>query len=276
MAGEPRGLCAQHGFGRGRDELHRAVAAVTRNHVAHVARQQAITVFLDIEQRYAGARQRFRAERQTRGIERRRSHARRHQHAAQQRVRFGGRQQVEMTKRDQQRGAGQRQRRGKRDHAARGRQRGFERNHDQPDRGERFDTAGGHRDHHHQTGQRQRRQDMRAFVAAGARQEPGQQDRRDQPGKGRDLDRRRRAAQRQIDRKRRQRHQAAEQPRRHERAMARERIIARRGMQQRIETIADDTQNNHSTRASAWSSNRRAGTPPLSLRHRVRANLSER
>ena len=71
VAGEPRGLCAEHGFGRGRDELHRAVAAVARNHVAHVARQQAIAVFLDIEQRHAGARQRFRAERQTRGIERR-------------------------------------------------------------------------------------------------------------------------------------------------------------------------------------------------------------
>ena len=183
-----------------------------------------------------------------------------------------------MPERDQQRGAGQRQRRGKRHDAARGRERGFEGNHDQPDRGKGFDAAGGHGDHHHQTGQRQRRQDMRAFIAAGARQEPGQQDRRDQPGEGRDLERRGRAAQRQIDRKRRQRHQAAEQPRRHERAMTRtrQRVVARRGMQQRIETIADDTQNYHSTRASAWSSNRRAGTPPLSLRHRVRANLSER
>ncbi|MET0805857.1 MAG: MFS transporter, partial [Lacisediminihabitans sp.] len=44
---------------------------------------------------------------------------------------------------------------------------------------------------------RQRGQDMRAFVAAGARQEPGQQDRCNQPGKGRDLQRRRRAAHRQ-------------------------------------------------------------------------------
>ena len=183
-----------------------------------------------------------------------------------------------MSEPDQQRGAGQRQRRGKGDHAARGRERGFERNDDQPDRGKGFDAAGGHGDHHHETRQRQRRQDMRAFVAAGARQEPGQQDGRDQPGECRDLDRRGRAAQRQIDRKRRERDQAAEQPRRHERAMtrARQRIISCRGMQQRIETIADDTQNSHFTRASACSSNRRAGTPPLSLRHRVRANLSER
>ena len=108
---------------------------------------------------------------------------------------------------------------------------------------------------------------MRAFVAAGARQEPGQQNGCDQPGEGRDLERRGRPAHRQIDRKSRKRHQAAEQPRRHECAVtrARQRIISCRGMQQRIETIADDTQNNHDSRASACSSNRRAGTPPLSL-----------
>jgi hypothetical protein len=47
-------------------------------------------------------------------------------------------------------------------------------------------------------------------------------------------------------------------------------------VQQRIETIADDTQNGHGSRASACSSNRRAGTPPLSLPHRVRVKLSER
>ena len=42
---------------------------MARNHVAHVARQQAIAVFLDIEQRYGGARQRFRAKRKPCGIE---------------------------------------------------------------------------------------------------------------------------------------------------------------------------------------------------------------
>ncbi len=172
-----------------------------------------------------------------------------------------------MSEHDQQRGAGQRQRGGKRDHAARRRQRGFERNHDQPDRGEGFDAAGGHRQRHDQAGQRQRRQHMRAFVAAGARQKPRQQNRRDQPGEGRDLERGRRAAHRQIDRECRERHQASEQPRRHEGAMARarQRVVSRGRMQQRIETIADDTQNCHGSRASACSSNRRAGTPPLSL-----------
>ena len=185
---------------------------------------------------------------------------------------------MKISKRDQQDDARQRQRRGKRHHAARGRQRRFQRNGDQPDRGERFDASRGDGDHHDEACHRQRRQDMRALIAAGARQEPGQQNRRDQPGECRDLDRRRRAAHRQINRKGRERDQAAEQPRRHERAMpgARQRVISCRGMQQRIETIADDTQNSHCFRASACSSDRRAGTPPLYLRHRVRAKLSER
>ena len=53
VAGEPRNRRAEHGFRRRRNELHGAVAAVTRNHVAHVSREQAIAVFLDIEQRHA-------------------------------------------------------------------------------------------------------------------------------------------------------------------------------------------------------------------------------
>ena len=176
------------------------------------------------------------------------------------------------------RSACQRQRRRKRNHPARRRKRGLERNNDQPDRGKGFDAAGAHRHRHDETRQRQRRQHMRALVAAGARQEPRQQNRRDQPGEGRDLEGGGRAAHRKIDRKRRKGREAAQQPRRHERAMARarQRIISRRWMQQRIETIADDIQNCHGSRASACSSNRRAGTPPLSLRHRVRAKLSER
>ena len=173
-----------------------------------------------------------------------------------------------MSEHDQQRRAGKRQRGGERDHAARRRKRGLERNDDQPDRGKGFDAAGGHRQRHDQTRQRQRRQHMGALVAAGARQEPRQQNGRDQPGERRDLERARRAAHRQIDRECRERRQASEQPRRHEGAMARarQRVVARRGMQQRIETIADDTQNCHGSRASAGSSKRRAGTPPLSLR----------
>src|SRR6478609_2028365 len=88
---------------------------------------------------------------------------------------------------------------------------------------------------------------MRALIAAGARQEPGYEDRRDQPGEGGDLERIRRAAEGEVDRERGKGHEAAEQPWRHEGAMARtgQRVVARRRMQQRIETIADGTQHSH-------------------------------
>ena len=106
---------------------------------------------------------------------------------------------------------------------------------------------------------------MRAFITARARQEPRQQDRRDQPCERHDLERGGRAAHRQIDRKCRERRQASEQPRRHERAMARtrQRVISRGRMQQRIETIADDIQNRHRLGASACSSNRRGRIAPF-------------
>ena len=75
---QPRYRRAQHRLRRRRNELHRAVAAMARNDVAHVPRQQAISIFLDIKQRDAGARQRFRAEGEPGGIERRRRDAERH------------------------------------------------------------------------------------------------------------------------------------------------------------------------------------------------------
>ena len=226
---QPRHRRAQHRLRRGRNELHRAVAAMARNHVAHVSRQQAIAIFLDIEQRHAGARQRLGAEGEPGGIERRRRHTERHEDAAQEPFRIRCRQHVEMPENDQQRGACQRQRGGKRDHAARCRKCGLERNNDQPDRGKGFDAAGGHRHRHDETRQRQRRQHMRAFVAAGTRQKPRQQDGSDQPGECRDLEGGGRAAHRQIDRECRESRQASEQPRRHECAMARarQRVISR-------------------------------------------------
>ncbi len=175
------------------------------------------------------------------------------------------RQQFEMSRHDQQRRAGQRQRRGERHHAARCRQGGLERNHHQPDRGKGFDAAGGHRHRHHQSRQRQRRQHMRALVMAGTRQKPRQQDRRDKPGKGRDLECGGRAAHGKIDRECREGRQAAKQPRRHEGAMprTRQRVISRRRMQQRIETIADDLQNSHGSRASACSSKQTRRNAPF-------------
>ncbi len=189
MADEPRDRGAQHRFGGGRDELHRAVAAMARDHVAHVARKQAIAVFLRRQQRDRGARERLGAESKASGIERRRGHAERGQHAARGSAGFDRRQHAEMAAEDQDRGTGQRQRGGKGDHAARRRQRRFEGNQHQPDRGEGFDAAGRDRDRHHESREGQRRQHMRAFIAAGARQEPGDQDRRDQPGEGGDLER---------------------------------------------------------------------------------------
>ena len=89
MADEPRTRRAQHRFRGRRNELHRAVAAMMGNHVAHVSRQQAIAVFLDIEQRDAGARQRFRADCKSGGIERRRGYAEAAIRRAQRRVRSG-------------------------------------------------------------------------------------------------------------------------------------------------------------------------------------------
>ena len=141
---------------------------MTRDDVAHVPRQQAIPVFFDIEQRDAGARQRFRAEGKTSRIERRRSDAESHQHAVQGSAGFWRRQHVETSGRDQQCGARQGEHGGERDHAARCRERCFQRNHDEPDRGKGFNTAGVHGDNHDETGKRQRRQQMCAFVAAGA------------------------------------------------------------------------------------------------------------
>ena len=246
VALQPRDRRAEHGFGRGRDELDRAVAAMTRDHVAHVARQQAIAIFLDIEQRDGGARQQLGAERKPRGIERRRYHAERR---STRRATPGS---------DPDAGSKWKWpstiRSAAHDIASAKANATTRREADSAASIGTTTSQIAAKDSippwlaatiMTRSAERQRRQHMRALVAAGARQKPGQQDRRDQPGEGRDFDRGRRAAHRQIDRERRERRQAAEQPRRHEGAMARarQRIVSRRRMQQRIETIADDTQN---------------------------------
>ena len=81
---------------------------------------------------------------------------------------------------------------------------------------------------------------MGAFVAAGARQKIGDQDRDHEPGEHRDFERARDAPRRQIDRKCRQRDQRAEQPRRDEGAMPRrgQRILLNRRMNQTVDIIA--------------------------------------
>ncbi len=135
--------------------------------------------------------------------------------------------------------ASEREARRQRDDAARCRQRRFERHHHQPDRRERADAAGAPSDHGDEAGQRQRREHVRALVAAGARQEIGDEDRRHQPGEDDDFEQARHAAEGEIDRKARERGEAADQPRRNEGAMARrrQRIVLRRRMHQGIDIV---------------------------------------
>ena len=72
---------AEQRFGGRRNEQHRAVAAVPRDDVGHVAREQAVAVLLRVEQPEARARERFGAEREARRIERRRDDAERRKRA---------------------------------------------------------------------------------------------------------------------------------------------------------------------------------------------------
>lgn len=100
---------AEHGLRRRRDELHRAVALMPRDHIAHVAGEQAIALLFAREQRHAGACQRLRAEGKARGIERRRDDAAGHQHAAFRGADVRGRQPAELTEQDQEARTGQRE-----------------------------------------------------------------------------------------------------------------------------------------------------------------------
>ena len=147
---------SQEGLGSRRNELYRAVAVMARDHVAHVARQQAVAFFFHGQERDAGARQELHAEGKARGIERGRSNAERHAQAAQRGADFGRRQDTKVSEQDQDDGAAQCKRGGEADHAARGRERRFDRDDDKPDGRKGFDAAGGGRDCHHETGERNR------------------------------------------------------------------------------------------------------------------------
>ena len=265
MPEQPRDGNAEQRFGRRRNELHGAVAAVARDHIAHVPGQQAVALFLD-----ASAARRWCAP-----ATRRRMPARRIERRRQRRRRPSG----------VPRSAGlisalSAAARNARTGSARRRKTAPARTRTRPTRREADSAASSgtttsqtaakdsmppvvDRHRSDQSSQRQRRQHMGALITAGARQEPGQQNGRDQPGESRDLERAGRAAHGEIDRKRRKRRKAAEQSRRHEGTMPRprQRIITRRGMQQGIEAIADDIQHYHGFRASACSSTRRAGSP---------------
>ena len=171
-------------------------------------------------------------------------------------------------------GGAERQRRGGGDDATRRGQRRFERHDDEPDRGEGDDAAGRRGDRRHQSGQRQRGQHVRAFVAAGARQKVGGEDRHHEPGKDHQLDRGRRAAREEVNRERRQRDDAAEQPRRNKGAMPRrrQRVLLRRRVDKRFDIIPYWREEAHDPVARPLC--RRA--PLVLLCDRVRRRLNER
>ena len=72
---------AEQRLGRRRDKQHGAVAAMAHDDVGHVAGEQPVAVFLGVQHPEAGARERFGAERKAGGIKRRRDNAERGQHA---------------------------------------------------------------------------------------------------------------------------------------------------------------------------------------------------
>jgi len=161
-------LRAQHRFRCTRNELNRAVPTMTRDHIAHVAGQQTISVFLDIEQREACARQRLGGECKTGSVKRGGRNSDGRKPATGQRVRLSYRQRTELSENYQQRGARECQDQGKRDDSARCGKRCFERNNDEPDRGKGFHPAGGHGQAHRETCKGQRGQHVRTLVVAGS------------------------------------------------------------------------------------------------------------
>ncbi len=271
MAMQLADLGAEQRLRRGRNEQHRAVASVPGDDVGHVARQEAIAILLGVQQPEARSRQGFGAEREAGGVERRRDDAERRE-----RARFGPvdrRQQRVSAEEMQQPCRHQRKCRCQRDDPARRRQRGLERHHHEPDRGERGDAAGFGGDRRDEPGQRQRREHVRAFVLPGARQVIGGEDRQHQPGEHQHFERARHAAQSDIDRKCRERHDAAQKPRRDEGAMTRrgQRIAERRRMHQRIDIVADRLEQAHAYQRTPVF----CGRAPLLLPDRVRGHLNE-
>ena len=187
-----------------------------------IARQEPITILFGIEQPEAGPRQRLGAEREARShkapAETMPSAA-----SAGAPCRSPARKRWCSLSTTSTPGGAERECRSDRDDAARGRKRGLERNNDEPDGRERRDAAVRCRNRRHQPRQRERRQNVSALIAAGARQEIGGKDRHDEPGKYQKLDDARRPADIQINRERRERDNAAENARRDKGAMPRRR-----------------------------------------------------
>jgi len=70
---------AEQAFGRRRAKLHRAVAAMTHHHIAHVTGEQTITLFFLRQQHAAHPRDKLRADRKAGGVKRGRNHTKAHQ-----------------------------------------------------------------------------------------------------------------------------------------------------------------------------------------------------
>ena len=230
---------AEQGFGGRRSEQHGAVAAVPRDDVGNIARQQPIAVLLRIEEPEACPRQRFGAEREAGRVKPRRDDAERRQRLGRDRspaaaihVRRPASTRSPTAASAKVEAVATTRRDAESDASSGTTTSQMAANDAMPPvvRRQRRD----------QSGQRQRRQDMRAFVAAGARQKICAQNRRDEPGEYQEFDHARRAANEQIDRKRRQRDHAAEQARRDKGTMPRRRqhILPRRRMNQRLDIIA--------------------------------------
>ena len=267
-------------IGRRRDEFDRAIAAMPRDDVAHIARKQAVAILLRVEQAARGLSEHIHHEGQQCAVGANADDPDRGECRRQMRGDRRDRQQAQRTERDQQSGAAERCGDGEGHDPARGGQRRLERNRNQPDRGERGDAAGADRDRRDDRGQRQRRQRMRALIAAGAREKIGDGDRHDQPAQGKNLDHARHAAECDIERERRQHRETSEQPQADEDSVARRRnrVVMHGGMQHGIKKTADTQRGCQRPLASGLSSPEDTGrdAPFLSAPDRLRANLNER
>ena len=247
VAQEVLHLGAEERLGRRRHEQDGAVAPVARDDIGHVAREQTVAVLLGVKQPEAGARKQFRAERETGGVERSGDDAERRERGLLAPPLGRRRDEIERPHEQQQTGGAEREGRGNGDDAAGSRQRRLERHHDQPDRGERPDAAGADRNHGDEPGERERGEHVGALILPGAREEIGDENRRDQPGEDQNFEQARHAAHGQVDRKCGERDQAAEQPRRDEGPMARgrQRVLLRRRMHQGVDIVSDRSEQTH-------------------------------
>ncbi len=229
---------AEDGLRVGRGEQHPAVGAVASDDIGHVAGEQAAALLLGGQQPGIGARDPFGAERDAGRIEQGRHDAEPGEGAG---VMSGCRHVGGRLHQQQQRRAPERQHGRDRHHAPRRRHNRFQRDQDQPYGGDGIDAAGIRRDGRRDGGQRERGDEMGAFVAAGARQVTGRRDRDDGPHQDDEFEDARDAAHREEHRQGGEREQARNQPRRDEGAVAHrhERVLACRRVHERVQILPD-------------------------------------